>query len=221
MSINYFKERNELIMQHSETYNNFINQVNAHGYQKSQGYDPNLFNKIYDFERDEVEEILIKLYNKRDWRGIEFMPQLKKVDGIAILKNELPKLPSQSFVKAEFADILLKATGDSIYEDILYESLKISNGVNRNAVLMRLLKYKPTQRLFTTCKDLCANDSSQTVRFFSAAGLLYCAGIINDPINIGNQNPYRYLMDGLASNDISEKNKAFEEFDKLNKSNFY
>lgn len=207
--------------QHSEAYDSFIKQVNAQGYQKAQGYAPDLFENIYEFERDEVEEILIKLFNKRDWQGIEFMPQLKKVDGVAILKNELPKLPSPSFVKAEFADILLKATGDKVYEDVLFESLKISSGVNRNAVLMRLLKYNPTLRLFATCKDLCANDSNQTVRFFAAAGLLYCVGIINDPINIGNQNPYRYLMDGLASNDVGEKNKAFAEFDHLNKSNFH
>jgi hypothetical protein len=52
-------------------------------------------------------------------------------------------------------------------------------------------------------------------------GLLYCAGIINDAINIGNKNLYRYLMDGLASDDTGEKNKAFAEFDKLNKSNFH
>lgn len=208
------------MMQHSEAYDNFIKQVNAQGYQKAQGYAPNLFNEIYDFERDEVEELLIKLYNKRDWQGIEFMPQLKKVDGVAILKNELPKLPSPSFVKAEFADILLKATGDNTYEDILFESLKISNDGDRNAVLLRLLKYKITQRLFTTCKDLCEHDSSDLVRFFAAAGLLYCAGIINDPINIG-KSPYRYLMNGLASDDIGEKNKAFTEFNSLNKSNFH
>jgi len=31
------------MMQHSEAYDNFIKQVNAQGYQKAQGYAPNLF----------------------------------------------------------------------------------------------------------------------------------------------------------------------------------
>lgn len=209
------------MMQHSEAYYNFIKQVNAQGYEKAQGYNPDLFSKIYDFERDEVEEILIKLYSKRDWQGLIFMPELKKVDGIAMLKNELPKLPNPSLTRAEFADILLKATGDKYFEDILVENLKVTSDTKRNVVLGYLLRYKPSQRLFTTCKDLCEHDSSHLVRFFAAIGLLYCAGIINDAINIDNKNPYRYLMDGLASDDVGEKNKSFAEFDKLNKSKFH
>lgn len=209
------------MIQHSEAYNNIIKQVDAKGYQKAQGYGPSLFNKIYHYEREKVEEILIRLYNKGDWQGIEFMPQLQKMDGISIMKNELPKLPNPSRIRAEFADILLKATGDKIYEDILYENLKISNDGDRNIVLMRLLKYKPSQRLFTTCRDLCEHDSSHLVRLFAAIGLLYCAGIINDAMNIRNKDPYRYLMDGLASDDVGEKNKSFAEFNKLNRSNFH
>lgn len=208
------------MMQHSEAYNNFIKQVNSKGYEKAQGYSPDLFSKIYDFERDEVEVMLIKLYSNRDWQGLIFMPELKTVDGLTMLKNELPKLPNPSLIRAEFADILLKATGDKHFEDILVENLKVASDTKRNVVLGYLLRYKPSQRLFTTCKDLCEHDSSHLVRLFAAIGLLYCAGIINDAVNIRNKNPYRYLMDGLASDDVGEKDKAFAEFDKLNKSNF-
>ena len=41
---------------HSDAYIDFIKQIDATGYQKAQGYDPDLFNKISDSERNEVEQ---------------------------------------------------------------------------------------------------------------------------------------------------------------------
>lgn len=204
-------------MQHSEAYNSFIRQVNATGYAKLHGFDMDLFENIYDFERDEVEEILITLFKKGDWQDLRLMPKLTKVDGVALMENDFPNLKNPSLIRAEFANVLLKATNNKYYEDALYETLKAPDNVTREFVMSFILSYKPSQRLFETCKELCEHDNSRLVRFLAATGLLYCAGMIDDPNNI---EPYRYLIDRLKSNDIEERKKAFIEFNNLNKSNF-
>lgn len=192
------------MIQHSEAYNSFIRQVNAKGYAKLHGFDMDLFERIYDFERDEVEEILITLFKKRDWQDLRLMPKLTKVDGVALMENEFPKLPNPSLIRAEFANVLLKATNNKYYEDALYETLKDPDNVTRGFVMSFILSYKPSQRLFETCMELSEHDKSDHVRFLAAFGLLYCAGIVNKLESI---KPYRYLIDGLKSNDIEERKK--------------
>ena len=43
-------------MKNSDAYQKFYNQTDATGKQRMDGYDPNLMEKIYDWERDEIEK---------------------------------------------------------------------------------------------------------------------------------------------------------------------
>lgn len=74
-------------MQRSKAYENFVRQINSSNTQRLDGYNENLFDKIYDVEIEEVEEVedLIwdTFYNKHDIDILVLFPKLKKYDGIS------------------------------------------------------------------------------------------------------------------------------------------
>lgn len=201
--------------EHSKAYDEFIKQIDATGYQKAQGYDPELLSKINDNECEKVEELILKLYQNGDRQVVNFLPKLKKVDGLALLKNEIIRLPVPSLISAEYANILLKETGDSHYEEILIQNLKISNKMERNIVVRFLLTCKPSEKLYGVFENLVNTDSSSLVRFNAAAGILYCKGLLIRPLDIDNQNPFREIIVGLSSVNEVERSKAWIKLNSL------
>ena len=88
-------------MKHSQAYTDFKAQPKATGRQRMEGYDPNLFDKITEQERNEVEkDIWNHFMNKNDADLAVLMPALKNYDGIAALKKKLAefKIPSYGSV---------------------------------------------------------------------------------------------------------------------------
>lgn len=166
-----------------------------------------LLNKIYSDEREEIEDIILKLYQNGNHQVITYLPKF----GLFKLIDGLSKLPIPSLLSAEYAKIQLDETGDSHYEDLLIDHLSINNKMERNIVVRLLLSCKPSHKLDSPFEDLIFNDNSSLVRFNAAAGLLYCRGIINNPLDIDNQHPYRHLIVGLSSDNVEERKTAFVE----------
>lgn len=200
---------------HSSGYNDFIKQIDATGYQKAQGYDPDLFNKIYDSERIEVEQMIIELFNKGDRDTAIFLPELKIVDGIALLKEEFKKWNPPSIVNARIAHILYNATNDDYYEDLLIENLNIENNSNRSVVVGFLLDCNPSKRLQGIFKGIYQNDVDDIARFNAAKGFLYCKGLLSNTGHIDYDDPMFDLIIALSSEDKGEVKRAEEKIDEL------
>ena len=67
-----------------------------------EGYDPNLFDKITEQERNEVEkDIWNHFMNKNDADLAVLMPALKNYDGIAALKKKLAEFKIPSYGSAD------------------------------------------------------------------------------------------------------------------------
>ena len=83
-------------IKHSEAYTDFKAQLKAVGRQRMEGYDPNLFDKITEQERSEVEKDIWNHFMKKNDADLAvLMPALKNYDGIAALKKKLAELRSQ------------------------------------------------------------------------------------------------------------------------------
>lgn len=52
-------------MQNSSAYSHLIKQLNAKGSEKKDGYYPRIMEKIYDWEKDEVEDIIWDAFIKK------------------------------------------------------------------------------------------------------------------------------------------------------------
>ena len=89
-------------MQNSKAYGGLIKQLNASGSEKMDGYYPEVMEEIYDWEREEVEDIIWKaFFNKNEIELAQFFPKLKKYDGIKALKESpyLLQIPSEQVLK--------------------------------------------------------------------------------------------------------------------------
>ena len=63
-------------MQNSKAYNCFMEQLNATGAKKKDGYYPKLMEEIYDWEREEVEDIIWDAFlNKKEIELAQFLPK--------------------------------------------------------------------------------------------------------------------------------------------------
>lgn len=93
-------------MQNSKAYDYLIKQLNAYGSEKKDGYYPELMGEIYDWEREEVEDIIWDaFFNKNEIELAQFFPELKKYDGIKALKESPYLLQIPSEASAEIAKI--------------------------------------------------------------------------------------------------------------------
>ena len=111
-------------MKNSKAYDCLIKQLNASGSEKMDGYYPKVMEEIYDWEREEVEDIIWDaFFNKNEIELAQFFPELKKYDGIKALKESpyLLQIPSEASV--EISKILYEATGDEGYLDIIKKIL--------------------------------------------------------------------------------------------------
>lgn len=79
-------------MENSRAYKYLIEQVDAVGFKKMDGYYPKIMEEIYDWERNEVEDIIWETFHKNnDYDLAMFFPKLKNYNGIEELKNTLEK----------------------------------------------------------------------------------------------------------------------------------
>ena len=110
-------------MQNSEAYLEFIDDLKKEGFQKKDGYNPKLLKEIYDWERSDVEDKIWVKFHENDGSLVDFLPQLKKYDGITALKNckYLKNIPS--FASVNTARVLYECTLDSKYLFIIKDNI--------------------------------------------------------------------------------------------------
>ena len=164
---------------HSEAYTDFKAQLKAVGRQRMEGYDPNLFDKITEQERSEVEkDIWNHFMNKNDADLAVLMPALKNYDGIAALKKKLAEFNGS----ADIALALFEATEEEKYLDIImenYRGLAVNTPI---AVGLAGLAKKPG--VYDLLVDIYLHDKDEANRVQAIVGILWRDGklnSVNDP----------------------------------------
>ena len=199
-------------MQNSKAYDCLIKQLNANGSEKMDGYYPKVMEEIYDWEREEVEDIIWDaFFNKNEIELAQFFPKLKKYDGIKALKESpyLLQIPSEASV--EIGKILYEATGDDGYLDIIKKNIDASP---ETISFVSILSYcKPCQRLYNILVDIYINNSNKVNRSTAVMGILYNKGIIKDRSSIKESNDVISLRKKFKSEDSIEREKILEKFE--------
>ena len=88
-------------MNNSKAYNRLIKQLNASGIARRDGYYPNTMEEIYDWERDEVEDVILDHFNnKNDVDLAIFLPKMKNMmDKNIRRKSFLLRIPVKRVLK--------------------------------------------------------------------------------------------------------------------------
>ncbi len=199
-------------MQNSKAYDYLIKQLNANGSEKMDGYYSRVMEEIYDWEREEVEDIIWDAFcNRNEIELAQFLPKLEKYDGIKALKESpyLLQIPSEASV--EIGKILYEVTGDEGYLDLIKRNIDASP---ETISYVSILSYcKPCQRLYSILADIYIYNNNKVNRSTAVMGILYNKGIIKDRSSIKESNDVISLRKKFKSEDCEERKKILERFE--------
>lgn len=199
-------------MQNSDAYNLLIKQLNASGYEKKDGYYSGIMEELYDWEIDEIEDIIWDAFNnKKDTGVIQFLPKLKKYDGINALKESsyLKQIPSE--ISAEIGKILYESTGNEEYLDVIKRNI---DACPNNISFVSILSYcKPCFKLNKLLIDVYINNENKVNRNTAIMGILYGKGIINDRLSIQEANDTIELRKKFKSESKEERKNIINRFE--------
>lgn len=199
-------------MQKSEAYRLLMSQLNATGSNKKDGYYDGIMEEIYDWERNEVEDLIWNAFHNNNEIGlIKFLPKLKRYDGIRALK-ECPYIHQiPSVCSAEIAKILYETTGAEAYLDIIKKNIDMCPN---NIVYVSILSYcKPCPKLHSFLVEIYINNKNKVNRNSAVMGLLYEKGIISDRSSIEEANNTIELRRKFNSEDQEERVKIVKNFE--------
>lgn len=199
-------------MENSVAYKQLLKQINAVGSEKLNGYYQNTLEEIYDWEREEVEDIIWDaFFNKKEIELAQFLPKLEKYDGIKALEESpyLLQVPSEASV--EIGKILYEVTGDEEYLDLIKRNIDASP---ETISYVSILSYcKPCQRVYNILADIYINNNNSVNRSTAVMGILYNKGIIKDRYSIKESNDVINLRKKFKSEDSAERQEILKKFE--------
>jgi len=170
-------------MENSLAYGYLVQQISATGTQKLNGYYPKIMEEIFDWERDEVEDIIWNtFYKNSDTELALFLPKLQKYDGIKALKEELLKCNIPSGNSLNIAKVLYEQTNDISYLEVFKKNIEMSS--NKSPIVAMLTYLKPSDELYKMLINIYIYEDDETVRDSAVTGILYNKKYIKNPHDI-------------------------------------
>lgn len=199
-------------MKNSQAYQSLVDQMNATGRMRAEGYDERLWDGLYDWEIEEAEQLVWNQFvNKNDAEIAVLLPKLKKFDGISALKNRLKKCNLPSDESISIAQILYEHTKEGSYLDLMMENIMKSQ--YKLSYVARLIYLKPEKKVYEALKNIYLKCDDPTVRDTAVTGLLYNKGIIKNPLNMQEIFMNVALKRKFVSENASERAKILEAFE--------
>jgi hypothetical protein len=193
---------------HSDNFKKFLSQLNAKGYERSQGFDLNLLKKLNPNEQSLAVNYLQKILEKGDPTAAPALAAIGNFSAKFALESKLNNLSAPSLLHSEISLALLKITNDQKFQTLLLKNLKEPDKLKKLAILQGILSITPSDELRKELINLVKSDTEGAVRALAAAGVLYCKGKIKNPKDYNH--PYLSLLKDIASQDSNIKKQAID-----------
>ena len=194
-------------MEHSDEYRKFMKYLGSSIQEKLDGFDDDLLEKIYDWERDEVEDIIWNMFH-----GVAggvfacYLPKLSNYDGLNALKRSLSE-----YSNIETAKVLYESTGDDSYLDVFMENYNKSNGEGYS-IVAALTYCKPCKKMFEILCDIYLNADEKLAVQQAAKGIFYyIKGINPNNLTWEEEKTYLPIWSKLADCEKSEREKYLKK----------
>lgn len=159
-----------------------VEQINATGSKKLDGYYPKILEEVFDWEKKEVEDIIWDNFtNKNDYDLSIFLPKSKNHNGVEALKDKLEKCRIPSGNSVNIAKVLYESTGDNYYLKIIKEN--IVKSPNEGSYVAMLSYAKPSPQLYDLLVEIYINSDNEIIRSSAVRGILFNKHFIIDPYN--------------------------------------
>ena len=166
-------------MQNSRAYIDFMKQTKAVGREKMEGYTPSTLERIYDWEREEIEDTIWNYFvNKNDSDLAIFMPKLKKYNGMEALEDKLNIFNVPSRANVNVAEALYITTGQKKYLDLLIENYNKSE--NKTPIVARAMYLAKNNDVYSWLMDIYVNDTEDKNQICALSGILWWDGFIKN-----------------------------------------
>lgn len=199
-------------MENSKAYLNFKKQINKVGVSRKDGYNPRLIEEIYEWERNEVEEIIWKCFcEKNDIDMSIFMPKLRNFSGIKKLEEKLSVSNIPSEQSAIISMVLFELDEDDRYLEIMKKNIKLEP--DNIANVSRLSYCKPCKKIYDTLVDIYINSDNDVMRDTAVTGILYNKGIITNPHDFMEVIKNMELIRKFDSDNVLKRTDIIEKFE--------
>lgn len=179
-------------MENSQAYIDFIKQTKATGREKMEGYDLLTLEKVYGWEKEEVEDIIWNNFvDNNDSDLASFMPRLKKYNGIDALKSKLNTFAVPSGSSFNIAEILYNVTNEKKYIDIMIENYKLSK-YGKVSMVSRLSHLAKNSDVYSILIEIYVSDNDSTNQLSALCGILWADGFLR---NIDDYNEITSKME--------------------------
>lgn len=199
-------------MENSKAYKFLVDQIDATGSKKLDGYYPNIMDEIYENEREDAEDLIWNTFHKnKDTDLAQFMPKLQKYDGIAALKNALKesKIPSDNSVN--IACVLYESLNEEKYLDII--ELCIDKDPNNISYVAKLSGCRPCKKTYEILSNIYVKSDNRTIRSTAVTGILYNKGFITDPYNTQEMMKILELKRLFLKKDMENRREMIRKLD--------
>lgn len=201
--------------EHSKAYIDFFHQLDAYGMEKAYGgFAPDTLDRIYDWERDEVEKaIYMKFQFSGDGDLAFLVAKLQKYDGVEALNKQLRAGLAVSEYSMRMAFIAGAAYDATWIEDYLDYIFEFYDSKKDFSILSFLSYLKPCDKIYEFFKAVYLNSDDFTSRSVAIDGLFCCKGYIKDPKNPAERSELSGMARALLSDDPELRKKKLIRFE--------
>lgn len=202
------------IKQHSEMYTKFINIINGTGYNRLGGIPKHLLNEVYDWEREEVENIVWNRFLNNDMDMTFYLPHLTFFQPTETVKNKLGeyKIPSRQSVQLSYT--MYKLTKEQDYLNIVKNNIEKKTESTSYIALVLQDFEKNDENIYNLLRELYVNVADLEELCLIEDGLFFCKGIISSLFAVQTDEEINDLSRKYFSEDIEERKNLIDEFEK-------
>lgn len=199
-------------MEKSKAYENLLNQINATGSYKLDGYSMDILDNIDDNEREEVERIVWDtFFNKKDIDIAVLFPKLKTYDGIQALKNAIDKFSIPSSARMLLSYLIYDSTKDIEYLKMMEKNI-IESKYDYSYVSI-LTHTSPCEEVYQTLVRMYKNCSEKVACGSIVNGILYNKGFIKDINSIDDVTHMKELRKILKKATAEQKDELLKKLE--------
>lgn len=198
-------------MENSQAYIDFTNQIKATGNQKMAGYKSKTLDEIFEWEREEVENLIWHNFCNNDIDLAIFLPWLKKYNGLDSLEKKLQELNVPSGGSVLISRVLYENTRETKYLDSIMRNIEKAPG---NISLVSNLAYcSPSEKAYSLLVHIYINSDNEVIRSTAVTGILYNKGIIKNPYDLQEITNNIGLKRKFLLSDIDDRKKNIKLFE--------
>lgn len=199
-------------MENSHAYISLINQINGTGRLKLDGYNLKTLDEIFEWERDEIEDVICRNFSNNDMDLAIFLPKLKKHDGISLLKRKLQELTIPSSGSVLISQVLYETTKKEKYLDIIMQNIEESP--DNISYVASLAGCSPSEKAYSMLVHIYINNENEVIRSTAVTGILHNKGIIHNVDDLQEITQNISLRRKFLSNDSKRRKRIIEMFEK-------